>query len=122
MANVAEGHGAHHTIISIVVRHEATRFYTDVSTLKNLSIAGLPISNVFRQANLSCANPYQAARNNNKESCENRQNQSVEGHRIVRLPDGFVWLCLGGGVVGALLGVCYLWALGMFSGEQKRRY
>jgi hypothetical protein len=55
-------------------------------------------------------------------SCENRQNQSVEGNRIIRLPDEFVWLCLGGSIAGMLLGVCYLWALGMFSGEQKRRY
>jgi len=111
-----------YAIFSIPMLSKTGRLDADVSTLKDFSVADLPVGKFFRQAHLPPSDPYQPSCNNNEKPRKNRQDQSEQGDRVIRrsLPNGFVLLCLGGGFAGMLLGACYLWAMGMFGSKQKR--
>jgi hypothetical protein len=124
VADITKDHPAMNAVRAILVRLYPIGFDAHIGALENFSVTDLLSGKALRQFDLTPTNPNQTTRYYDKESGEDGKNQGIEGDRIIRrpLPKGFVWLCLGGSIVGMLLGLCYLWALGLFSSEQKHRH
>ncbi len=110
MANVVEGHGAHQTITSIVVRHEAARLCTDVGPLKNLSIARLIPNAAPSEKHETNGRERQHASEANKPKGE-----IGNGIAIRPFPKPVIFAFLSGAFIGCVI-VC--WAV--LGGKNKR--